>query len=151
MQNQKDKLNELINGLGESIDSNVAKKINFKKLDRVSKRLIQFFDECDECQNYTHMILEFSENTNRFIDINKKGLEQFDSDVKTIISHMQKKHNLTVDGYYVSIYLSFGLIIGVAIGSSIKNLAMGLSFGMLIGVVVGVWLDADRKKKGLVL
>ena len=151
MKNQKDKLNKIIKNLGESIDSNAAKKINFKQLDRVSKRLIEFFDECDECQNYTYLILKFSEDTNRFLDINKKELESFNSNVKIIISHMQKKHNLFVEGYFVSIYIALGLIMGTAIGTSLKNLALGISLGMLIGVAVGVAVDANYKKKGLVI
>ncbi|HKJ30429.1 MAG TPA: hypothetical protein VKA34_01320 [Balneolales bacterium] len=151
MKNQKDELNKIIKKLGESIDSNAAKKINFKQLDRVSKRLIEFFDECDECQNYTYLILKFSEDTNRFLDINKKELESFNSNVKIIISHMQKKHNLFVEGYFVSIYIALGLIMGTAIGTSLKNLALGISLGMLIGVAVGVAVDANYKKKGLVI
>ena len=150
-QNDKDQLNKIIADLGESLDPDTAKKINFQQLDRVRLRLHQFFDECEECQKHTHVIIDHIEATNKFSDLNKQELKSFHNDMKSVVSHMQKRHNLISDGYYVSIYLGLGLIIGIAIGTSLKNLALGMSIGMLIGVAVGVALDADYRKKGRVL
>lgn len=150
MKNQKDKLNEMIKELGESIDSNIAKKINFQQLDRISRRLLKYYDECEECKEYTDLIIKYIE-VKKFIDLDIKELQSFNRDIKAIISHMQKKHKLTIDGYYMSICMSIGLAIGAGLGSALKNIALGISLGMLVGVVVGVVVDADYKKKGLTL
>jgi hypothetical protein len=152
MKNQKEKLMKIIKKTGESLNSDIAKKIDFQQLESVTRRLVQFFDECKECQEYTDMIIKYIEDTNKFSDFeDKQELKNFNHDIEAIVSHMQSKHKLITDGYYMSIGLVLGTGIGIASGSAFNNVSIGISVGMCIGLAVGAGVDAYYRKKGQVL
>jgi hypothetical protein len=150
--NSKEKIINIIKELSESLDSDKARKINFEQLERISRRLALYYDECKECQEYTNWIIEYAEEKNNFRDfIDKQDLLSYHRYLKAIVSHMQNKHKLIVDGQYMGMYMSIGLAIGAGLGSAFKNIAIGVSIGLCIGLAVGAGVDADYKKKGLVL
>ncbi len=149
---QKEKLIIVIKELGESLDPDEARKINYEQLERISRRLILYSDECKGCQEYINWIIMYIENENKFRGLqNKQELLNYHRNLKAIVSHMQNKHKLIVEGQYMSMYMSIGLAIGAGLGSAFKNIAIGVSIGLCIGLAVGAGIDADYKKKGLVL
>ncbi|MFW6035846.1 MAG: hypothetical protein ACOCRZ_06285 [Halothermotrichaceae bacterium] len=150
--NQKEKLKKIIEESDEYTESGLAKKIDYKKLERVSKRLIQFYDECNECQQYTEFIIKYAADTNKFSKIeNKNKLHSFKNKMKDIISHMKNKHDLIADGQYMSTYMCLGTGVGIALGTAFDNVSIGLSLGICFGLAIGAGIDAYYKKNGRVL
>lgn len=147
---QKEKLANLIKELGESLNPDEARKINYEQLERISRRLISFSDECMECQEYISWIIMCMENANELRGFqNKQELSNYHSNLKAIVSHMQDKHKLIVEGQYMSMLMSVGLAIGAGLGSAFNNIAIGISMGLCIGLAVGAGIDAVFKKRDL--
>lgn len=149
---QKEKLLDVIKKLGESLDPDEARKISYKQLERIGRRLISYSDECKECQEYIDWIIIYMGNEDKFRGLqDKQELLDYHRNIKIIVSHMQNKHKLIVEGHYMSMYMSMGLAIGAGLGSAFKNIAIGISIGLCIGLAIGAGIDAEYKRKGLVL
>jgi hypothetical protein len=146
----------LINDIKElknNIDKEVAKKIDLDLLERIIKRLISFSTECEEC---TKMLDELGndidELKNKQGNFEKDDYKQYNKKIQLIIAHLQKNHKLVIEGYYLSIFMSLGLSIGLLFGLAIfDNIGLGMPIGVALGVAAGVNMDADAKKKGLVI
>jgi hypothetical protein len=150
--NQKEKLVTLIKGLEASLDSETGKKIEYKKLERVCSRLIEYFDECKECQEYVDKIIICAENTSNFSDLNnKQEMLNYRRTIKAIVSHMEKKHKLFTEGYYMGTYMCIGISIGAGLGVALNNVALWISIGLCLGLAIGSGIDADYKKRGQIL
>lgn len=154
MENNLDK--ELLKELEElktSIDIQTAKKLNLDLLQRIIKRLGEFSPECDECSQSLNVLEEYikllKDKKGQF---DKNDLKQNSIKLNSITSHFQKQHKLVTEGYYLSIFMCLGMSIGLVFGLTIfDNIALGLPIGIGIGVAIGSGMDADAKKKGMVI
>ncbi len=148
----KEKLEKLIHDLHELISPNVAKKINLPQIERASKRLTQFYDECNECREYTDQLIRCMEELAKLGRVEEiKELANLKRITNNVIAHMQKGHKLVIEGQYMSVFMPVGMSIGTAFGVGFDNLALGMSMGMLIGVTIGILVDDAYRKKGLQL
>lgn len=153
------KIIENVNELKSNLDD---KKVKFFRIDRLKKivdRLAQYSDSCVECTNFLNNFeQDLMEN------LKPKDMKRSRTYLKNfniIVNHLCKKHKLVTPGYHTSTYLplgmSFGMAIGMSIGISINSNAMsiemslGMSLGMSFGVLIGSLMDADAKKKGIVI
>ena len=94
----------------------------------------------------------YIEDANKFRGLqNKQELLNYHRNLKAIVSHMQNKHKLIVEGQYMSTYMGIGLAIGVGLGSAFKNIATGVSIGLCIGLAVGAGIDACLQKKTCII
>ncbi|WP_071396232.1 hypothetical protein [Bacillus tuaregi] len=129
-----------------------AKRLSMTRLDRIIKRLVSF-EDCQECQNHLSEMntnLEYLKSKHGRLE--KQDIREHQRLVNQVISHLQKKHKLITEGFYVGTYMIFGLALGYAIGFFIFNdYIMGSSIGLLFGVILGSSMDANAKKKGLTI
>lgn len=152
MESQKnDAIGQKIEEIKVQIDGKRAKALELDLLIRIASRLQSF--DCAECTSHLANLEEYvrylHENVNAMDDQEVKKHQKKMGEIKT---HLQKKHGLVEEGYYLSIYMSLGMSIGLVFGLTIfDNLALGLPIGMAIGVAVGSGMDADNKKKGKTL
>ncbi|MBH1940625.1 hypothetical protein I5677_06965 [Mobilitalea sibirica] len=126
------------------------KPLNVDLLERITQRLIEFSDNCDECTNF---ITDLTDLLNDIIykqePLDKKDFMRFQSKLKVITQHMEKEHNLLPDGHYISMYLPLGISFGLIFGLILfDNISMGLPLGVAFGLIIGSSMDADAKKKG---
>jgi hypothetical protein len=125
-------------------------KLELDKWERIVNRLASYSTSCKECREH---LAEVETHFNQF-QTNRFAIEAID--LKThkqlthqMVSHLQKKHNLVTEGYYLAIFMSIGLSLGVSFGLTIfDNIGLGIPIGMGIGVAIGAGLEADAKKKG---
>jgi hypothetical protein len=145
-------LNEL-KALTERAGEKKIKQLNPVFLERLGKRLFSFAEGCQECEEY---LLRLSEHIEELKDkdygLEKQEWKQHRLMINEMVAHLQKKHKLVTEGYYLSIYMCLGMSIGFLFGQVIfDNIALGLPFGLGIGVAIGSALDADAEKKGLTI
>ena len=129
-------------------DNNRAKLMNIVQLEKIVNKLDNNSDSCDECKKYLDLIekvldnLTFEENS---------SLKNYKQNVSLVKAHLQSKHKIVAEGYYLSIYGPMGMCIGVTYGIIFDNIGIGMLIGMCIGVAIGIALDSDAKKKGNVI
>jgi hypothetical protein len=119
----------------------------------VIKRLGTFEHHCKECEKY---LLELNAHLEKLKSkqgqFEKIDLKEHQGLVNKVISHLQREHKLVREAYYVGIFMLFGSSIGLAFGMLLfDNLALGLPIGVGVGVAIGAALDADARKKNLVI
>ncbi|OPZ93941.1 MAG: hypothetical protein BWY74_00945 [Firmicutes bacterium ADurb.Bin419] len=153
------KLVDDINAVKSNLD---AKKVKFFRVDRLKNivdRLNQYSDSCTECTDFLNTFETDMMNNLKPDDIQRSRtyLKNFNK----IVSHLCKKHKLVTPSYYVGLYLSLGMSVGMTIGMSIGiaissntmsvGMSLGMSLGMSFGILIGSLMDADAKKKGIVI
>ncbi|MFA9558978.1 hypothetical protein ACERII_16835 [Evansella sp. AB-rgal1] len=144
---------EIIEEMDDRLDKITSKKLQLKKWGLTGEKLFSFGEECEECQQ------QFTNLENHVMKLNSIGSVIDESDVKVhrsilknALSHLEKKHKVVAEGYYLSIYMSIGMSLGVVFGLTVfDNIALGIPLGLSIGLAIGAGLDADAKKKGLVI
>ncbi len=135
-----------------------SKRIDKNLLVRIVLRLKSLSGGCEECAALTSKLSEY-------IKKHKQGGFQQDYAVyKRLINettlHLNKKHGLVKEGYYIGAFMSLGISIGAGLGvafgiSVLGNIALGIPlgccFGLCAGLVLGSAKDAEAKKKGLII
>lgn len=148
--------NELLNsirGLKAGMDEKTAKRLDLYLLERIIKRLDSFSNEFEECRKN---LMELKEHINRLKGkqgkFDKKDFKENSTKIYKMISHLQNKHKLVTEGYYMSIFMCLGMSIGIVFGLAIfKNIDIGMPMGICFGTLLGICLDADAKKKGKII
>ena len=139
---------EKISSFQSSLSKKEQKKYQLDLLQRVTRRVAQFYDECGECQLFQQEITAYVNELGNMIhladDIRRK---QYGKRLKQTVRHLQKQHKLVPKGYYVGICMSIGTAIGVAIGAAIDSFGMGMPIGIGIGLAIGTTLDKKAKKE----
>ncbi len=133
------------------------KQINYYRLDlleRITKRLATFHDECKECADFIGKLENYVDTIGTNAD--KQTKREYDKYLNAIISHLASKHKLVADNYYMSIYMPIGMMFGMTFGAvgiigDSSNMGIGISIGLCIGVALGVSQDAKAKKDGRVI
>lgn len=155
----------------ESIKLRLLSKITGKKLylnnkqskyyrldlvERVINRLASFSDECQECTNFINNLESYIDSIR--VNVDKQTIKAYNTFLQKIISHMQLKHKLVNDSYYLTLFIPIGMALGMAFGtvigliSSFKGISSsGIGIGLCLGVAIGAALDADAKKKRRVI
>lgn len=150
MDKQVDEIKAILNRLRTTINKNLLKEINFNKCERVIEKLDFFSASCGECQQFQ---LDLKSHFNRLeVNMERIGdteMKQHKRLINNTVTHLQKKHKLVSEGYYLSIFMSIGLSLGLAFGLTIfDNFGLGLPIGLSMGIAIGAGMDADAKKKG---
>lgn len=132
---------------------NISRKLNVEMVERMIKRLDSFSSDCEECNNYLNELGDYLLLHKEELEkLEKISVKQYRQMITNITFHLQKKHKLVTQGYYLGIYIGLFLSVGLIFGMVVfDNLAIGMSIGMLIGVVIGQSLDENAKKKGLMI
>jgi chromosome segregation ATPase len=148
-----DKLNTILEEIKNTGDDQVAKKLELDKCKRIINRLSSFSSDCEECNqhliNFEKHIFQVNDKRDHLTESDFKQHKQTLGDVS---SHLQKQHKLVTSGHYLSIYMSMGISLGVVFGLVIfDNIGLGIPIGISVGLAIGAGLDADAKKKGMII
>lgn len=148
-----EKLMKDIEELKSSINGQAVKKLDLDLLTRIVKKLDSISPECEKCSlTLDELEKHIKQLKDRGALLNENDFKQNKSKLNDIVSHLQKQHKLVTEGYYLGIYMSLGMSIGLVFGLLIfKNIALGLPIGMCLGIAIGSGMDADAKKKGMVI
>ncbi|MFS0673513.1 hypothetical protein [Ornithinibacillus sp. 179-J 7C1 HS] len=154
MESQRvDELKEILNEIKTLADEKTATKLELDKCNRIVERLASFSPDCEECEQlFPVMEKHVFEMREQIKHIDSFDSQQHRQIITSISSHLTKQHKLITSGYYLSIYMSLGTSLGLMFGLLfLDNIALGLPIGLCIGLGIGSSLDADAKKKDLVL
>ena len=148
-----DKLYNILEEIRNSVDDQVTKQLELDKCKRVIHRLGSFSSDCEECLqhliNFEKHIIQINDKRDHLTESDFKQHKQTLGDIR---SHLQKQHKLVTNGHYLSIYMSMGISLGVVFGLVIfDNIGLGIPIGMSICIAIGAGLDADAKKKGMII
>lgn len=152
-ENLRDRLLSKIEEKKLSLD---LKKLKYYKLDllsRIINRLDSYKEECPTCTDYLGNLETYIDGLQSNTD--KKENNEYHLYLNSIVSHLQHKHRLVSDSYYISVFLPLGLVFGSVL--SIMNLfgnnssSIGIAIGLCIGVAIGASKDAEAKKQGKVI
>ncbi|MGP4038712.1 hypothetical protein ACTWP4_02205 [Gracilibacillus sp. D59] len=148
-----DKLKTMIEEFGSSVDEQVARKLELEKCNRIIQKLGTFSSDCKECsQSFVDLENHIKELINKREQLVENDFKHHKQKINHISSHLMKQHKIVTSGYYLSIFMSIGTGVGAVFGLLIfDNIGLGLPLGVGIGVAIGASLDADAKKKGLIL
>lgn len=132
------------------ISSKKIKYYNLEMLCRIISRLTSFNAECTECSECLSSLEKYIDGIKENAD--KQTDKLYQVFLNKMISHLQAKHKLVNDGYYMSIYMPLGLVFGPALSIIFENMnGIGIGIGLCIGVAIGASLDAKAKKEGRVI
>lgn len=149
MKNLVDDIKTNLRKLRSNISKEQAKKLDLNKCERVVEKLDSLSTNCEECREHLVDLKKHFMGLEAKIDCIEQECKQHKQVIQGIVSHLQKKHKLVSEGFYLSLYMSIGMSLGVVFGLTINdNFALGISFGMSMGIAIGAGLDADAKKKG---
>lgn len=138
---------ERTKALNGKMDDKLVKSLELDLLERIIGRLHSF--DCAACTEFLSELNTHIAYFEQHDDPEKQQVKEYRKTIADIKAHLQKEHNLVLEGFYMSIFMSVGMSIGLTLGLTLfDNLALGLPIGMSIGLAVGVGLDADMKKKG---
>ena len=127
------------------------KKYGVDSLLRASKRIADFSDECEECRGFQGEISNLVSRLGSAEQFSRDERKEHARKLKTLITHLQKRHKLVPGGYYIGAGAVLGVSIGVAIGTALQNIAVGVGVGIALGAGIGSAMDAKAKKEGKVI
>jgi len=121
-------------------------------LERIINRLASFSEECQECTGFINNLDSYIDSI--VANADKQTNKVYHTYINSIISHLQLKHKLVSDNYYLTIFLPLGMVFGTAFSSigSFKGMSgTGIGIGLCLGVAIGTGMDANAKKKGSII
>jgi hypothetical protein len=150
LESRADQVKTLLRELRGTISKPISKKLDLDKCEQVVEKLGSFSSSCMDCQQLLLELMNYLTLIKENIDtIDDTKLKQYKQLINQITSHLQKKHKLIQEGYYLGIFMSLGMSLGVVFGLTVfDGIGLGISFGMCIGLAIGASMDADAKKKG---
>jgi hypothetical protein len=127
------------------------KKYKVNSLLRVAKRVAEFSEECEECRSFQGEIDALVPRLGSAEQFSKEERKEYSRTHKSLMEHLQKRHKLIPEGYYIGLGLVFGPAVGVAIGTALDSIGVGIGVGVGVGIAIGSGLDAKAKKEGKVI
>jgi len=163
-----EKLNVWSRSINTKIEEQQEKlyKSDFKffKLDRlvkISVKVDEFSDECEECETIKGKIEDLVEKIPDLLNGSPRDRHHYEKQNDAYMKHLEKKHGIVQPTYFLAVFTLIGIIIGLAIGGGIAwlihpgyistGLMIGFSIGILAGRIYGKILDKKKKILGLVL
>jgi hypothetical protein len=138
--------------LKDNSDVKSYKRFKLDLLERIGNRLIAYSNECPDCEKAIVELGQILDNLAESATSSKPSpANEYHLYLKKLISHFVKRHKLVSENYYLGLWMSTGMAIGVALGAAFDDMGLGLILGMCAGLAFGAGLDADAKKKGVVV
>ncbi|HEY51807.1 MAG TPA: glycine zipper family protein [Dehalococcoidia bacterium] len=135
-----------------SLSKREQKKYQLDLLERVSRRVAEFNEECGECQLFQQEITAYVNELGNMVHLSDNTRrKQYRRRLKQTVRHLQSQHKLVPKGHHVGLWISIGTGIGVAIGAAMGKTGVGIPIGIAIGVAIGMMLDARAKKEDRVI
>ncbi len=151
--NMNDKLSENLKWFTENMDQKTAKYLDLKQLERIILRIGEFSLDCEDCNKLVKELLELTDRMRAAgVPFGKILIKEYQRKIQEIITHLNKKHKLLQEGYYIGLYMGIGLCFGVSLGLVFGNhISIGMPIGLCLGLAIGARLDENARKKGQVI
>ncbi|MCM3634702.1 hypothetical protein [Paenibacillus camelliae] len=152
-QQRMDNLKAIVYELSHQVDEPVAAKLELERCHRIIEKLSSFAPVCEVCvQQLIELENHFVHRRDQLAQLSSADVSVHKQLIDSIKSHLMKQHKMVTSGLYLSIYMSLGTSLGVVFGLLVfDNIGLGLPLGIGVGVAIGAALDADAKKKDLVI
>jgi hypothetical protein len=134
------------------ISDKQSKYYSLDLLVRIINRLALFSEECQECAGFINNLESYIDSI--VVNADKQTNKIYHAYINSIISHLQLKHKLVSENYYLTVFMPLGMVFGTAFSSidSFKGLSSGgIGIGLCLGVAIGSSMDTNAKKKGKVI
>ena len=133
------------------LDKKAQKKYRVNFLLRAAKRVADFSEDCETCRGFQGEIDTFASRLGDAEQFSKEERKEYSRTRKKLTEHLQKRHKLVPEGYYMGVGVALGMSIGVAIGTAMQIIGAGIGIGLALGAGIGSNLDAQAKKEGKVI
>jgi hypothetical protein len=146
-----------INGIKNTLDQKDYRKFRLDSLSSVAQRIGQFSPECTQCMSFREDVDRMMTNAGNLAQTDDKErrksyLSDINENINKITGHLQKKHKLVTEGYYMALFTALGAAVGLTIGAvAFDSDSIGLAIGAGGGVAIGAALDAKAKKEDRIL
>ena len=137
--------------LQRKVGEKQAKRLNLELLHRAAKRIGDFAGDCRQCKEYLQQLDSHVDTLKNLQgELDRATARKHQRLIQGIVAHMQRKHRLVAEGYYLGVYLSMGIGLGFALGITLfNNVIIGLAVGIAGGIALGSARDrrASRKER----
>jgi len=141
-----------VNKLKGTLDEKESRKLRLFLLLSLSQRVAEFSPGCSQCgQLQQDISATVKDLENQVLREDKQWRKSYNKSVNGILEHLQKRHKLVTENYYMGIGIAIGSGLGVALGSAFEYLGSGIPIGIGMGLAIGAALDAKAKKEGRVI
>lgn len=143
-----------LSDLKNALEPKVAAKLNIGQSERMIKKLAELAEACEDCRtnlvNWDVQITQLKTGMGhgKLAETEVKAYRKL---VKDTLAHLEKKHKIVTENYYLTLYMSLGISLGLPFGMLFDNIALGIPIGIGIGLAIGAGMDEDARKKGLVI
>ena len=130
------------------------------ELDSISSAaqgIARFSHQCEQCMSFRNDIDRLTTNAHNLVNKDEQilwdsYLPDMKESIKKITDHLQKKHRLVADGYYLIACAAIGTGIGLTILALVfDSEVIGMAVGAGAGVAIGAALDTWASQKGRIL
>jgi len=135
----------------DTLNKKDYKKYKLDLLLRLARRVDSFSAICGECQLSQQEIARLTEELRNLSLLSKESRKGYFKKMGNITKHLQKRHKLVTEGYYIGIGMAVGAGVGTAISAALGNPGIGTGIGLALGVAAGSYLDKKAKKEGRVI
>ena len=145
-------------------DKIYKRDFKFFKIDRlvrITERIDEFSNKCEECNNFKTEIEQITDKLPEYINGSPRQRAEYEKRNETIVKHLKNIHNLVQAEYYSAVYALTGLGAGTVFGCGISYLIhpgflrygflCGFTIGIITGRILGKRKDKRNKKENLIL
>jgi hypothetical protein len=115
------------------------------------QKVAEFSPTCEECHKFQTDITNLIHEMGSMAPATGEAKSNYRTRIKSITTHLTKKHKLAFQGQHIGLGLSIGIGAGASLGSAMDNIALGVGAGVAIGIAIGSALEANARKKGKVI
>jgi len=142
---------ERLESIKHNLDKKEIKQFKLLNLERIVYRVAEFSGTCPECQQNQGLVNELIHASGGPIQSSKIERKVYYKKLRTLTTHMTKKHNLRAEGSFLALGLALGPAIGVSLGTAMQNIGAGIAIGTGLGLALGSGLEARAKREGRII
>src|SRR5690554_305872 len=102
----RDDLLAAVADLTEKMDSRENNKYKLAQVERIVNRLGEFLGVCDDCYRLLAAVNEQIQKLKAHdAKLNREDFREYHLTLKKVIDHLQKKHKLVPESYYMETYM----------------------------------------------
>jgi hypothetical protein len=140
-----------LESIKHNLDKKELKRCKLHNLERIVRRVVEFAENCAVCQQQQHLLDELIDALGGPLQSSKIELKVYYKKLRTLTTHMTRKHNLRAEGSFLALGLALGPAIGVSLGTAMQNIGVGIAIGTGLGIALGSGLEARAKREGRII
>ena len=142
---------ERLVSIKNNLDKKAIKQRKLQNLERIIHRVAEFSETCGECQQHQYVVEGLIHALGEPFQSSKIERKEYYRKLRTLTTHMTKKHRLRAEGSFIALGLTMGTAIGISLGSAMENVGTGIAIGTGLGIAFGSGLEARAKREGRII